>query len=59
MKPFLKIIILSILFSSCKSVEKYNTQIAKKHSPEELKEDVDYAYAKLKKFHPNLYQYTK
>ncbi len=59
MKIIVKTIILMsvLILSSCSSVEKYNTQIAKMHSPAELKEDVDYAYAKLKKFHPNLYQY--
>jgi len=59
MKAILKtIILLSVLIlSSCKSVEKYNTQISKTHSSAELKEDIDYAYNKLKKLHPNLYQY--
>ncbi len=52
-------IILTLFFilSSCSSVEKYNAQISKNHSPAELKEDVDYAYEKLQKLHPNLYQY--
>ncbi|WP_299895411.1 S41 family peptidase [uncultured Aquimarina sp.] len=46
-----------IVISSCGSVEKYNKQISKKHSPEELKEDVEYAYKKLKKLHPDVYWY--
>ncbi|WP_219006682.1 S41 family peptidase [Aquimarina litoralis] len=47
-----------IVLSSCASVEKYNTQISKKHSPEELKQDVDYAYKKLKRLHPDVYWYV-
>ncbi len=57
---YLKLVALVwiIVFAiSCNSVKKYNAQIAKKHTPEELKEDLDYAYNKLKKLHPNLYQY--
>ena len=60
MNTFLqKTILLVIIFvlSSCSSVEKYNASIANKHSPQELKEDVDYAYEKLQKLHPNLYHY--
>jgi len=55
----LKIILLLtvLILYSCKSVKKYNAQISKNHSPGELREDVDYAYNKLKKLHPNLYQY--
>ncbi|HIE44577.1 MAG TPA: peptidase S41 [Flavobacteriaceae bacterium] len=59
-KIIVKVIILVgslIILASCSSVEKYNAQISKKHSPTELKEDVDYAYEKLQKLHPNLYQY--
>ncbi len=56
----IKFIIITIIFllNSCSSVEKYNAQISKKHSPDELKQDVDYAYKKLKKLHPNLYLYV-
>ncbi|WP_299312186.1 S41 family peptidase [uncultured Aquimarina sp.] len=46
-----------ILISSCASVEKYNQQISKAHSPEELRRDVDYAYKKLKKLHPDVNWY--
>lgn len=46
-----------ILLSSCASVEKYNQQISKIHSPEELHQDVDYAYKKLKKLHPDVNWY--
>ncbi|WP_299431700.1 S41 family peptidase [uncultured Aquimarina sp.] len=54
-KLFLYIAI--VLLSSCASVERYNQQISKAHSPEELCQDVDYAYKKLKKLHPDLYWY--
>ncbi len=46
-----------VIFSSCKSVEKYNKQVSKKHTPKELRDDVDFAYKKLKRLHPNLYLY--
>ncbi|WP_299214946.1 S41 family peptidase [uncultured Aquimarina sp.] len=54
-KLFLYITI--ILLSSCASVEKYNQQISKTHSPEELHRDVDHAYKKLKKLHPDVNWY--
>lgn len=50
-------IILVFLLSSCSSVKKYNEQVSKKHSPDELKKDVDYAYKRLIKLHPKLYLY--
>jgi C-terminal processing protease CtpA/Prc len=53
-----KIIYLFIfIFSSCTSIEKYNQQISKVHNPTELYEDVDYAYNKITKLHPDLYWY--
>jgi len=57
MKLLLFLISIIFLLGSCSSVEKYNAQISKLHSPTELKEDVDFAYEKLQKLHPNLYQY--
>jgi len=56
-KRLFQIIFITTLLLSCSSVEKYNASIAEKHSLKELKEDVDYAYEKLKRLHPNLYQY--
>lgn len=51
------LLLLSVLLISCVSVKKHN----KKHeiliSPEKLKQDVDFAYQKLQKLHPNLYWY--
>ncbi len=53
------ILALSILaFSvSCTSVKKFNSQIDKPKSPDELRADVDYVYKKLQKLHPSLYWY--
>lgn len=53
------IIILSatLLLASCASVQKFNQQITELHSPKEIKEDIDYSYNKLQKFHPDLYWY--
>jgi C-terminal processing protease CtpA/Prc len=51
------ICLLVLLFSGCASVEKYNQSISKLHNPEELHEDVDYAYNKITKLHPDLYWY--
>lgn len=42
---------------SCKSVERYNEEVTKKHSVVALKEDVAKAYFKLQQNHPRLYQY--
>lgn len=50
---FLSIVILS----SCVSVKKYNKQLETPISIDKLKSDVDFAYLKLKKLHPNLYWY--
>ncbi len=49
--------LLIFLLSSCASVEKYNQQISKLHTPKELHEDIDLAHKKLKKLHPDLYWY--
>jgi len=51
------LLVVITLFASCVSVQKYNSRVTAKHSPKELKKDVDYAYKKLKKFHPDLYWY--
>ena len=53
----LSFIALFILLFSCNSVQKYNRQRESKLAPNELKNDVDYAYKKLKELHPNLYWY--
>ncbi len=58
MKIKLLLFLASVIFYSCGGVKKYNEQISKLHTPQELKEDVDNAYYQLKKYHPRLYQYT-
>jgi len=61
MKPFSKnllILIISIvLYGSCASTKKYNSQINALKSEKQLKSDVDFVYQKLQKLHPNLYWY--
>ncbi len=52
------LLILIFSFTNCVSVKKYNSEINELHSPKELKEDVDFAYKKLKRLHPDLYLYT-
>ena len=57
MSKIKSICLLVFLFSGCASVEKYNQSISKLHNPEELQEDIDYAYNKITKLHPDLYWY--
>lgn len=45
------------LMCSCVSVEKYNAHIDKKIPANKLKKDVDFAYKKLKRYHPKLDMY--
>ncbi|MGK6340658.1 S41 family peptidase [Chryseobacterium sp. DT-3] len=51
------IILLAAALSSCASIKRHNEQRAACIGPEELKEDIDYAYLKLQKMHPQLYWY--
>ncbi|MBB6370434.1 S41 family peptidase [Chryseobacterium shigense] len=51
------IILLAAALSSCASIRRHNEQRTACISPEELKEDIDYAYLKLQKMHPQLYWY--
>lgn len=48
---------LFILTFSCQSVKKNNLLLEKKIPAEQLRKDVDFAYDKLKRFHPELYWY--
>ena len=60
-KPLIKILysfLVFVLLISCASVDKHNKQITKLHNVEELHKDVDVAYRKLQKLHPQLYLYT-
>ena len=50
--------LITILVTSCASVEKYNTQITKLHPVEDLHSDIDKVYKQLKRNHPHLYQFT-
>ncbi|OJX31352.1 MAG: hypothetical protein BGO86_03250 [Chryseobacterium sp. 36-9] len=56
MKRTVILFVLSIIFS-CQSVKKNNLFLEKKISVSQLKADVDFAYSKLQRFHPNLYWY--
>lgn len=56
MKNYSVIFLLATL-SSCASIKRHNEQRASCISPEQLKEDVDYAYSKLQQMHPQLYWY--
>ena len=49
--------IIITLIGSCTSVKKFNSQIEKPKSVDELRADVDYVYKKLQKLHPKLYWY--
>ena len=57
MKKRLLTLITIVLLYSCVSIEKHNTEITKLHEVSALHEDVDKAYAQLKKHHPRLYQF--
>lgn len=46
-----------IILTSCVSVNKYNLEIEKPHSINDLQRDVDMAYSKLQRLHPKLYQF--
>ena len=46
-----------LLFGSCATVNHYNRKIDTVISTKNLKSDIDYAYGKLKKIHPDLYRY--
>ncbi|WP_419488335.1 S41 family peptidase [Chryseobacterium bernardetii] len=56
MKNYSVIFILAML-SSCSSIRRHNEQRASCIPPEQLKEDVDFAYSKLQQMHPQLYWY--
>lgn len=58
MKKIIGFIFVIVLVGSCKSVSKYNEQIARLHPIEDLHVDIDKVYGQLQKNHPKLYQYT-
>lgn len=51
------IVTLILFLTSCLSVRKHNEQQSACIPAEKLKEDVDFAYSKLKEMHPQLYWY--
>lgn len=57
MRKFSQLIFVLFIITSCVSVQKYNEQLETPISAENLKKDVDFAYKKLQKLHPNLYWY--
>ncbi|WP_452229090.1 S41 family peptidase [Lacinutrix sp. MEBiC02404] len=57
MKKLLLLLSIALVLASCANTEKYNTQITSLHTVETLQNDVDKAYAQLKRHHPNLNLY--
>lgn len=56
MQRIIPFFIIVLLFS-CKSARDKNLFLEHKISVNKLREDVDFTYSKLKRFHPNLYWY--
>ena len=48
---------VSVLLTNCKSVSKYNDQLAQPISVKKLQEDIDFTQHKLERYYPNLYGY--
>jgi C-terminal processing protease CtpA/Prc len=57
MRKAMLILSLITFLTSCSSVESYNQHLNDLKSEQELKDDIDYSYKKLKKLQPNLYWY--
>lgn len=57
MKKIFLLVFIIFSFVECTSVKKHNAHLDDYIAPEKLKKDVDFAYKKLKKLHPNLYWY--
>jgi len=57
LKNYSFVILFIFILTSCSSVKKHNEQRTSCIPPEKLKEDVDYAYTKIKEMHPKLYWY--
>lgn len=51
------LVFMTLFFVQCASVKKHNAHLNDLISAEKLKSDVDFAYLKLQKLHPNLYWY--
>ncbi len=57
MKQALSLFFLIILLGSCATVNKYSSNLNIPRNQQDLKSDIDFAYRKLQKLHPKLYQY--
>lgn len=57
MKHLLIIFVSLFLSIGCTSIKEHNSQLNQTISIQKLKKDVDFAYLKLKKLHPDLYWY--
>ncbi|WP_165747716.1 S41 family peptidase [Cellulophaga sp. Z1A5H] len=57
MKEKLLVFLLFLFITSCVSVKKYNNQIKELHTVLELRQDIDFAYSRLTRLHPRLYQF--
>lgn len=57
MKKLLLFFLVPFSLFSCSTVKYYNNALNKQIPEKQLKSDVDYAYRKLQKLHPNLYWY--
>ena len=54
------ILLLTICWSAgCVSVRQSTRNLNTLRDPDRLKSDVDYVYARLQKYHPRLYEYTR
>lgn len=51
------VVFLLIILTSCGSTRRHNEQRSSSLPPEKLREDVDFAYSRLKELHPQLYWY--
>ncbi len=56
-KKIIFVCLIAAIYTSCKSVEKYNAEVLEVHKIADLQRDVDKTYHKLQKNHPRLYQY--
>ena len=57
MKKIFLIVVVFALLASCVSVNKYNRNLEKQRTVNQLKSDVDFVYRKLQQLHPRLYWY--
>lgn len=58
MRNFLRFTTMLLLFGSCGTIEKHNTEVTKLHPIEDLHDDIDKVYLQLQRLHPRLYQFT-